>query len=77
MEFDNFSYEIGPSGRVFYQAREGYHDDIVISHALAVWDLQPLIIKPKIEDMTSVQQSYLEATGRLKKDNYLEDVEEE
>ena len=77
LEFDNFSYEIGPSGRVFYQAREGYHDDIVISHALAVWDLQPLIIKPKIEDMTSVQQSYLEATGRLKKDNYLEDVEEE
>ena len=76
LEFDNFSYDIGPSGRIFYQAREGYHDDIVISHSLAVWNLQPLIIKPKIEEMTSVQQSYLRATGKLKEDN-IEDVQEQ
>jgi hypothetical protein len=75
LEFDNFSYVIGPSGRIFYQAREGYHDDIVLSHALAVWNLQPLIIKPKIEEMTSVRQSYLRATGRLKEEN-IEDVQE-
>lgn len=41
LEFDNFTYEIGPSGRVRYGAPQGYHDDIVIAHALAVWLLQP------------------------------------
>ena len=49
-EFDNFSYEIGPTGKIRYQALEGFHDDIVISHALAVSELQPLVlIKPRPE----------------------------
>jgi hypothetical protein len=42
IEYDNFSYEIGPTGHVRYQAREGFHDDIVMADALAVWSLQPL-----------------------------------
>jgi len=41
-EFDNFSYEIGPTGRIRYTAPEGYNDDIVIAHALAVWSMYPL-----------------------------------
>ncbi|MFZ5845294.1 MAG: terminase large subunit domain-containing protein [Patescibacteria group bacterium] len=41
-EFDNFNYEIGPTGRLRYGAPEGFNDDIVIAHTLAVWSLQPL-----------------------------------
>lgn len=43
LEFDNFSYELGPTGNVRYGARDGYHDDIVISHALAAKALAPLV----------------------------------
>lgn len=61
LEFDNFSYEIGPTGRIRYTAPEGYNDDIVISHALAVWSLYPLskgvITRPK----TAIQKAYEEA----------------
>lgn len=38
-EFTEYSYEISKSGRIIYNAPEGSHDDIVISHALAVWQL--------------------------------------
>lgn len=40
-ELEAFSYEIGPTGRIRYSAPEGYHDDIVISLALAVYFLNP------------------------------------
>src|SRR3990167_4064188 len=50
-EFDNFNYEVGETGKIRYGAPEGFNDDIVISHALAVWSLQPLyrevLAKPK------------------------------
>ena len=50
-EFDNFNYEIGESGKIKYGAPQGFNDDIVIAHALAVWSLQPLykevMVKPK------------------------------
>jgi len=38
-EFDIFEYKIGQSGTVHYSAPEGYHDDCVISLALAWWKL--------------------------------------
>lgn len=40
-EFDNYKYEITSTGLIRYGGREGYHDDIVMAHALAVWGLQP------------------------------------
>ena len=50
-EFDNFNYEVGETGKIRYGAPEGFNDDIVISHSLAVWSLQPLyrevLAKPK------------------------------
>lgn len=50
-EFDNFNYEVSETGKIKYGAPEGFNDDIVISHSLAVWSLQPLykevITKPK------------------------------
>lgn len=58
LEYDNFSYEIGQFGKIRYGARPGYHDDVVIADALAVWSLQPLFREAKAEEMTLVQQHY-------------------
>ena len=55
-EFDNFSYEIGPTGRIRYQARQGFHDDIVIAQALAIWLLQPLLVNQMPKEPTILQQ---------------------
>lgn len=52
IEFDNFSYTLSPHGNVFYNAREGYHDDIVIAHALAVSDLYELKVKDAPAEIT-------------------------
>lgn len=42
-ELNSFTYDYSEkTGRVIYGAPQGFHDDIVISHALAVWSLQPL-----------------------------------
>lgn len=56
LEFDNFSYEIGSTGKIRYQGRQGYHDDIVISHALAINALQPLVFNATRDDLTPIQQ---------------------
>lgn len=57
-EFDNFGYEIGEGGRIRYGGQQGYHDDIVMSHALAVSMLYdrpvPIVQKPK----TLLQEHY-------------------
>lgn len=64
-EYDNFSYEIGPTGKIRYQARDGFHDDIVISHALGVWDLQPMYAKPNEGETTQIRSEFIK---RLKGD---------
>jgi len=54
-EFDNFSYEIGITGKIRYGAKPPHHDDIVMAHALAVWGLNPIVpviregVLPKIK----------------------------
>lgn len=59
-EFDNFSYDISRNGKIMYNAREGFHDDIVIAHALAVWDLHERIPeRPRV--MTPIQAEYQKA----------------
>lgn len=57
LEYDNFSYELGPTGKVRYGAREGFHDDIVIADALAVWSLQPVFMEEQFK-MPSPLQMY-------------------
>lgn len=54
-EFDNFSYDMTVGGRIVYSAREGFHDDIVISHALAVSALfdTKVFLEP---ELTVIQQ---------------------
>jgi len=56
LEFDNFTYELSATGLVRYTARRGFHDDIVISHALAITELQPISHELKREDLTLMQQ---------------------
>lgn len=58
-EYDNFSYEIGKTGKIRYGALEGFNDDIVLSHALAVFSLQNLL-KPLPKAIPSViRQEYI------------------
>ena len=58
-EFDNFSYEIGITGKIRYQARQGFHDDIVLSHALAINGLQPIVKEQSMPDDTRIHQHFL------------------
>ncbi len=60
-EFNNFTYDISASGKVMYNAPEGFHDDIVISHALAVWQLQPIVKKAVITEPTLIQKAKAQA----------------
>jgi len=56
LEFDNYSYDITSSGRIIYNAREGYHDDIVMAHALAVWGLTPIIKEDRPEETPLIRE---------------------
>ena len=63
-EFENFSYEMGLTGQIRYGAPQGYHDDIVIAHALAVFSLQPLIHTIPVQQKTAIQLHYERAKLR-------------
>ena len=60
-EFDNFSYtqavdSLGrPTGRITYGAPEGFFDDIVIAHGLAVWNLYEKI-QEKIPQKSEIRK---------------------
>lgn len=58
-ELENFSYEILPSGRIRYEARPGLHDDCVIAIALAVSELQPILIEEVPKRELSLIRSHL------------------
>ena len=65
-EFNSFTYDYSEkTGRVMYSAPQGFHDDIVFSHALAIWGLQPLIIKKDEAEMTPIQRDLYEKTKAL------------
>jgi hypothetical protein len=58
-EFNSFTYDISEkTGRWIYNAPAGFHDDIVIAHALAVWSLQPIIQEEVPEELTIIQKDY-------------------
>ena len=61
IEYDNFSYEIGPTGKIRYGARQGFHDDIVIGDALAVWALTPLFKEAVEKPKNRIQKAYEKA----------------
>ncbi len=61
LEFDNYSFEIGPTGMTRYGAPEGFHDDIVIAHALAVWSLVPVFRVETFKEPTLIQNALAKA----------------
>ena len=65
-EFNSFTYDYSEkTGRVLYGAPIGFHDDIVISHALAIWGLQPISESKKVAQMTIIQKDIYEKTKDL------------
>jgi phage FluMu gp28-like protein len=74
-EFDNFSYEIGPTGKIRYQAREGYHDDIVLSHALAINGLNEVIKQLPTQDDTRLHQHFLNIKNQYSRGQIQDDFE--
>jgi len=58
-EFSNFTYDVTNRGRISYNAPVGFHDDIVISHGLAIWGLNPVIKEGKSKPVSLVRQEYL------------------
>ena len=58
-EFTNFTYDISETtDRIRYEAPVGFHDDIVIAHALAVWRLNPLVREAQQAPKTIIRLSY-------------------
>lgn len=65
-ELNSFTYDMSEkTGRVLYGAPVGFHDDIVISHALSVWGLQPILKRKEEEKMTIVQRDLYEKTKKV------------
>lgn len=58
LEFDNFSYTIGITGKIRYGAPHGYNDDIVIAHALAIWSLHQLYKDKPVEKKSRIRRFY-------------------
>jgi hypothetical protein len=52
-EFNNFTYDISSTGKIRYNAPTGFHDDIVMSHGLAIWQLYEAVKvdKPPVESL--------------------------
>lgn len=65
-ELTIFTYDFSEkTDRVYYGAPPGFHDDIVISHALACWSLQPIIKTAKAPSMGVIEKDF-----KLKAQNY-------
>ncbi len=73
-ELNSFTYDISGTGRVLYNAPAGFHDDIVISHALAVWGLTPLPARQVIKEKPLIKQIYEEQVRQAENDT-AEDTE--
>lgn len=56
-ELNAYSYEISEkTDRFYYGAPVGFHDDIVIAHALAVWSLNPVLVQKPQREMTIIER---------------------
>jgi hypothetical protein len=65
-ELSIFTYDFSEkTDRVYYGAPPGFHDDIVISHALACWNLQPIIQKVVAPTMSVIEKDF-----KAKADNF-------
>lgn len=58
LEFENFGYDIGPTGKISYRGKHGFHDDIVLSHALAIKELNPFYRTITQKEPTLIQRHF-------------------
>ena len=70
LEYDNFSYSMGPTGEIRYGARTGYHDDIVLADALAVWHMNKVFIPEFTREPNRIQLAF--ARAKVEYNNKLE-----
>lgn len=73
-EFNNFTYDISASGRIMYNAPQGFNDDIVIAHALAIWSLYPIRETVKTKPKTKIQTHYERQLARYEQEGDIENV---
>jgi len=72
-EFNAFTYDIAEkSGRIMYNAPVGFHDDIVIANALAVWGMQPVSRTQPEREMSVIQRDILLKTQGPKEEDFEE-----
>lgn len=71
-EFTNFTYDMSSSGSIMYNAPVGFHDDIVMSHALAIYSLQPISQAVQQKDISIIQRDIYEKTKKksISEDEY-------
>ena len=63
-ELRQFTYDISEvTDRIRYNAPVGFHDDIVIAHALAIWRLN-ILVKDAVERPKTLIQEHYEKTKR-------------
>ena len=69
-ELSNFTYDISETtDRIRYEAPQGFHDDIVIAQALAIWRLIPLYKERAEKPKTIIQEHYEKLKDRLNGEN--------
>lgn len=73
LEYDNFSYTLSPTGQARYGARSGYHDDIVIADALAVWYLNKVYMPDFTIEPTPTQVAFARAKYSYQKEQEMKD----
>ena len=76
-EFEQFTYTIGETNRVHYGAPSGerFHDDIVISHCLAVWKLIPIYAQSVERPLSAIQAYRKRLETKYDDDNEWKDFE--
>lgn len=67
-EYENFSYTRGPTGRYFYSAPPGYHDDVVLADALAIRGLYGVVYESEIREPTVPQLMKARAIQKYERD---------
>jgi len=76
-ELNSFTYDLSEkTGRVFYGAPVGFHDDIVIAQALAVWGMQPVTRVQPTDEMTVIQRDILQKTQGPTEQEDIEEVDD-
>lgn len=68
-EFNSFTYDVTRTGRIQYNAPVGFHDDIVISHGLALSSLTPIYRQKEPKELTLVQRKLREQIRTKEQDD--------